>query len=84
MSRPRWRGPLAAACARRAALGLASLVLYDVSTLYFETDAGDGFRESGFSNYADVSVVPRSSSLGDVFVLLSGGRHEQQPLAHRA
>jgi Transposase DDE domain len=27
----------------------ASLVLYAVSTLYFETDAGDGFRESGFS-----------------------------------
>ena len=26
-----------------------SLVLYDVSTLYFETDEGDGFRESGFS-----------------------------------
>ena len=25
------------------------LVLYDVSTLYFETDAGDGFREPGFS-----------------------------------
>jgi transposase len=24
-------------------------VLYDVSTLYFETDAGDGFREPGFS-----------------------------------
>jgi transposase len=24
-------------------------VLYDVSTLYFETDTGDGFRESGFS-----------------------------------
>lgn len=23
---------------------------YDVSTLYFETDAGDGFREPGFSN----------------------------------
>ena len=30
-------------------LGLASLVLYDVSTLYFETDSGDGFREPGFS-----------------------------------
>ncbi len=29
--------------------GPASLVLYDVSTLYFETDEGDGFRESGFS-----------------------------------
>jgi hypothetical protein len=25
------------------------LVLYDVSTLYFETDTGDGFREPGFS-----------------------------------
>ena len=40
---------LSAACARHAGLGPASLVLYDVSTLYFETDAGDGFRESGFS-----------------------------------
>jgi hypothetical protein len=30
-------------------LGPASLVLYDVSTLYFETDAADGFREPGFS-----------------------------------
>jgi hypothetical protein len=29
--------------------GPASLVLYDVTTLYFETDAGDGFREPGFS-----------------------------------
>jgi hypothetical protein len=27
----------------------ASLFLYDVSTLYFETDQGDGFREPGFS-----------------------------------
>ncbi len=26
-----------------------TLVLYDVSTLYFETDAGDGFREPGYS-----------------------------------
>jgi hypothetical protein len=44
-----FRRKLAAACARYAALGPASLVLYDVSTLYFETDAGDGFREPGFS-----------------------------------
>ena len=29
--------------------GPARQVLYDVSTLYFETDAGGGFRESGFS-----------------------------------
>lgn len=31
------------------AWGRMSLVLYDVSTLYFETDAGDGFGEPGFS-----------------------------------
>ncbi len=44
-----WRERLAAVCAAHAGLGPASLVLYDVSTLYFETDAGDGFREPGFS-----------------------------------
>jgi hypothetical protein len=44
-----WRQRLSAACAAHAGLGPASLVLYDVSTLYFETDEGDGFRESGFS-----------------------------------
>ncbi|GAB3039806.1 IS1634-like element IS1549 family transposase [Mycobacterium bourgelatii] len=44
-----WRQSLAAACAAHAGLGPASLVLFDVSTLYFETDAGDGFREPGFS-----------------------------------
>jgi hypothetical protein len=46
---PSWRQSLAAAAARHARLGPASLVLFDVSTLYFETDAGDGFREPGFS-----------------------------------
>ncbi len=44
-----WRQKSAAACARTADPGPASLVLHDVSTLYFETDAGDGFREPGFS-----------------------------------
>jgi len=44
-----WRQGLAGACAARARLGPASLVLYDVSTLYFETHQGDGFREPGFS-----------------------------------
>ena len=44
-----WRQRLAAACAAHAALGPASLVLYDVSTLHFEIDAGDGFREPGYS-----------------------------------
>jgi hypothetical protein len=44
-----WREGLAVACARHARLGPASLVLYDVTTLYFETHEGDGFREPGFS-----------------------------------
>jgi hypothetical protein len=48
-AREEWRQSLSAACAAHARLGPASLVLYDVSTLYFETDQGDGFREPGFS-----------------------------------
>ena len=48
-ARQAWRQRLSAACAAHVGLGPASLVLYDCSTLYFETDAGDGFRESGFS-----------------------------------
>jgi hypothetical protein len=46
---PEWRQALAAACADHVGLGPATLVLYDVTTLYFETDEGDGFREPGFS-----------------------------------
>lgn len=46
---PGWRDRIAAACAAHAGLGPATLVLYDVSTLWFETDEGDGFREPGFS-----------------------------------
>ncbi len=48
-AKPGWRQRLSDACAAHAQLGPASLVLYDVSTLYFETDSGDGFREPGFS-----------------------------------
>jgi hypothetical protein len=44
-----WQQRLSAACAAHARLGPASLVLYDVSTLYFEAHEGDGFREPGFS-----------------------------------
>ena len=44
-----WRQRLAGACAAHVGLGPATLVLYDVTTLYFETDEGDGFREPGFS-----------------------------------
>jgi hypothetical protein len=44
-----WRDALASACAAHVGLGPATLVIYDVTTLYFETDTGDGFREPGFS-----------------------------------
>ena len=44
-----WRQRLSERCAAHARPGPASLVLYDVSTLYFETGQGDGFREPGFS-----------------------------------
>jgi hypothetical protein len=48
-AKPRFRQALSASCAAHARLGPASLVLYDVSTLHFEIDGGDGFREPGFS-----------------------------------
>lgn len=44
-----WRTSLSSACAAHARLGPTSLVLYDVSTLYFETDTADEFRVPGFS-----------------------------------
>lgn len=44
-----WRARLARACAEHVRLGPTTLLLYDVTTLYFETDEGDGFREPGFS-----------------------------------
>jgi hypothetical protein len=37
-----WRQQISAACAAHARLGPASLVLCDCSTLYSETDEGDG------------------------------------------
>jgi hypothetical protein len=45
----RWRARLARACAEHVSLGPTTLLLYDVTTLYFEADEGDGFREPGFS-----------------------------------
>ena len=69
-----FRRKLAAACAAHAKLGPASLVLYDVSTLYFETDAGDGFREPGFSNYADGPVMPTFLSVGRCSCWSAAGR----------
>jgi Transposase DDE domain len=49
IAKPAVRQSLSAACAAHAGLGPASLLLFDVSTLYFETHVGDGFREPGFS-----------------------------------
>jgi hypothetical protein len=44
-----WRKKMAAACAAHAQLDRASLVLYDGSTLYFETDAGDSRLSYGMA-----------------------------------
>src|SRR4029077_10010735 len=49
IAKPAVRQALSEACAAHAELGSASLVLFDGSPLYFETDSGDGFREPGFS-----------------------------------
>jgi hypothetical protein len=46
---PEWRDRLSGVCAAAADLGPSALILYDVTTLWFETDTGDGFREPGFS-----------------------------------
>jgi hypothetical protein len=43
------RNRLSGACAAAAQIGPSALVLYDVTTLWFDTDTGDGFREPGFS-----------------------------------
>lgn len=48
-AKPEWRRGLAAGFAAHVGLGPATLLLYDVTTLYFETDQGDGFREPGYS-----------------------------------
>ena len=43
-----FRKALSGGFAARADLGPSALLLYDVTTLWFETDEGDGFREPGF------------------------------------
>lgn len=44
-----FQATLSKAMAARADLGPHALVLFDVSTLFFQTDKADGFREPGFS-----------------------------------
>jgi hypothetical protein len=40
--------------------GGLSLLLYDVTTLYFEAESEDDLRKVGYSNYAEGVVMPRS------------------------
>ncbi|WP_042440057.1 IS1634 family transposase [Corynebacterium halotolerans] len=44
-----FRDQITQACARHAGIGPGVLVLYDVTTLYFETDEADDFHKPGFS-----------------------------------
>jgi hypothetical protein len=64
IAKPAVRQALSAACARHAGLEPASLVLFDLSTLYFETDTGDGFREPGFSAREGRRLVVTARWLG--------------------
>src|SRR5699024_9248591 len=62
-----YRDQIATACFNDAAAwGDVSLCLYDVTTLYFEAEKEDegknGLWKVGYSNYAEVSVMPRSLS----------------------
>ena len=57
-----WRERLAAACAKQAALGPTSLVLYGVSTLYFETDRPKSVALLGSRPTSPTSTTPRRSS----------------------
>jgi hypothetical protein len=58
-----YRDQVAALCFEHAqASGNVSLVLYDVTTLYFEAEKEDDLRKVGFSNYAEVVIMPSSTS----------------------
>ena len=60
-----YRDRIAAACfAHAARTGGLALVLYDVTTLYFEAETEDALRKVGYSNYAEVPVMPRSGWSG--------------------
>jgi hypothetical protein len=57
----KYRDVIAGKCFAHAAdRGGLSLVLYDVTTLYFEAESEDELRKVGYSNYAEVAVMPRS------------------------
>jgi hypothetical protein len=54
-----YRDLIAGRCFEHAAArGGLSLLLYDVTTLYFEAEDEDALRKVGFSNYADLRIMP--------------------------
>lgn len=60
-----FRDGLAAACARAARLGPASLLMFDVTNLWFETDKEDEFRVPGFSKERRVDPLIQIGLLAD-------------------
>jgi hypothetical protein len=87
-----WRRRLAGASAAHVRLGPATLVIYDVTTLYFEIDEGDGFREPGFSKERRLEPQITVGLLTDVrgFPLQGArvrgeqGRDQGHPARHRS
>jgi hypothetical protein len=56
----KYRDAIAEKCFSYASdYGGLSLLLYDVTTLYFEAESEDDLRKVGYSNYAEVPVMPR-------------------------
>lgn len=60
-----FRESLAAACARTARLGPASLIMFDVTNLWFETDKEDDFRLPGYSKERRVEPLIQIGLLTD-------------------
>ncbi|MGV0870554.1 IS1634 family transposase, partial [Corynebacterium kalidii] len=61
-----FRDAVSSVCADHAGIGPTSLVLYDVTTLYWESDEGDGFREPGFSKERRIDPQVTVGMLTDV------------------
>ena len=62
---PAWRQQIASACACHVGLGPATLVVYDVSTLYFETDAGT-FEKNKPDTLRMMPMIRRPQALHDL------------------
>ncbi|WP_312898982.1 IS1634 family transposase [Corynebacterium variabile] len=61
-----FRDAVTAVCADHAGIRPTSLVLYDVTSLYYEADEGDGFREPGFSKERRIDPQITVGMLTDV------------------